>query len=164
MTLNIDMDPRYRFHTFFEGQFFMTNFKKYYHIPNDTKIYFKSEVFGISQIKAGGEVYDYPALEKDGAVLFPIDFVMRAAGFECTYRWADYTYHITAGDRKYTIYRDGRMVEETSSGEVEVDDHCVPLRPYSDSYNMLYMRQEDLERCFGLEFRYEDGTNTYVME
>lgn len=163
LALNIDMDPRYRFHTFFEGQFFMTNFKRYYHIPPETKIRFVSQVFQFSDVQAGEEVYDYPALEKDGVVMFPIDFVMRGAGFECVYRWADYTYHITANGKEYTIYRDGRLTEMGPSGEVLVDESCEPVRPYSDSYNMLYMSQEDLQRCFGLEFRYDSSKNLYLL-
>ena len=163
IALNIDLDPDYRFHMFFEGQFFMNNFRKYYRIPDDVEIRFQSDVFDISRVQAGGEVYDYPALEKDGTVLFPIDFVMRAAGFSCTYRWADYTYHITANSKDYVLYRDGRLMEQAASGEVLADPDCLPRRPYSDSYNMLYMRQEDLERCFGLRFDYDDCRDTYVL-
>lgn len=163
ITLNIDLDPNYRFHTFFEGNFFMSNFRKYYRIPQDVTIKFASGVFRISQVEAGGKVYEYPVLERDGVVMFPIDFVMGGAGFSCTYRWADFTYHITAHDKDYVIYRDGRLVEETPEGQVLLDEDCLPRRPYSDSLNMLYMRQEDLERCFGLTFNYDQNTDTYRL-
>jgi len=163
IVLDMDLDWHYRYSMCFDGNFFLSNFRKYYRIPSETRIRFSSEEFQLSDLRAGEELCAFPVLEREGERLFPIDFVLRGAGVEYSFDWSDYSYQIWLDGNEYVLYRDGRLMEQTSQGETLVDDDCLARRPYSDAYNLLFMREEDLERCFKIEFNYNEGKNEFSV-
>lgn len=164
IVLDMDLNWRYRYSMCFDGSFFLSNFRKYYRIPAETHIRFSSEEFQLSDLRLGDELCSFPVLERKGERLFPIDFVFREAGVKYSFDWSDYNYRIWLDENEYILYRDGRLMEQTPQGEMLVDDDCLARRPYSDAYNLQFMREEDLKRCFKIEFDYNQEKNVFSVK
>lgn len=164
LTLSIDLEADYRFTMFFEGGYFLANFLSYYDLPQDIPVHFTSQVWDVSDVRAGEQRSVFPALEKDGELLMPIEFVFQAAGNTCDFHWTDHTFAIRLDGTDYLLYESGRLVQIMPDGsERVVDEHCVPRMPYSFTYTLLYLPAGDLERCFGFVFDYDAGTDCYVL-
>lgn len=165
LELSIDLEADYRFTMFFEGTYFYTNFLNYYRLPQDTPVRFTSQVWEVSGVEVDGQRCLFPALEKDGSLLIPIDFVFQASGGISEYHWTDYSFSLTCGGKKYTLYKDGTLVEHLTDGENRVvDENCRPIMPFSYTYTLQYLSAEDFERCFGIVFDYDAAVGCYVLQ
>lgn len=163
LTLSVDLEADYRFTMFFEGHYFLSNFLRYYGLPQDIPLRFTSEIWDVSGLRVGERESTFPALEKDGELLIPIEFLFQAAGGVCEFHWTDYTFFISFRGWDYTLYEDGRLVQHLPSGEQRVvDSGCVPRMPYSYTYTLLYLPAEDFQRCFGIVFDYDEENDCYV--
>lgn len=165
LALSIDLDADYRFTMFFEGTYFLENFLQYYEIPRDIPLRFTSQIWDVSDVQVGDQKSTFPALEKDGVLLMPLEFVFQASGNQCQFYWTDHTFAITYGGENYTLYEDGRLVRQLpEGGEEVVDTNCVPRMPFSYTYTLLYLPAEDLARCFGIQFAYDGDSDCYVFQ
>lgn len=163
LSLCIDMDPDYRFNMFYEGSYFLAHFLKYYGLPSDITITFTSQEWDVSKVRINGQESTFPALEKDGQLLFPIEFVFQAAGGTCVYDWSNYSYEITWQDKSYTLYENGELMEHTDECSYLKDDDCRYIRPFSDTYTLLYLSEEDFARCFFIWFDYDPAEDVYSL-
>ena len=165
LSLSIDLDPDYRFTMFFEGTYFLENFLQYYGLPQDIPLTFTSQIWDISQVQVGDQRSTFPALEKDGELLLPLEFVFQASGNLCQFYWTDHTFAITYEGEAYTLYEDGRLIRHLpEGGEEVVDTNCAPRMPFSYTYTLLYLPAEDLSRCFGISFAYDQENDCYVFQ
>lgn len=163
LELSIDLDADYRFTSFFEGNYFLINFLQYNGLPIDTPVRFTSQVWDVSDVYVDGQRSVFPALEKDGQLLIPIDFVFQASGGTSEYLWTDYSFSLTHDGKSYTLYKDGTLVEHLPDGGRTVDESCEPIMPFSYTYTLQYLSADDFERCFGICFDYDAGTDSYVF-
>lgn len=163
LQLSIDLDPDYRFTVFFEGSYFLENFLQYYQLPSNTPVRFTSEIWDVSGLESGGQTSAFPALEKDGQLLFPIEFPFRNTGGACDFRWTDHTFAITCGGKSYTLREDGQLfLNQPGGGGSLVDGGCTPQMPFSFTYTQMYLSAEDFARCFGITFDYDAGSDSYT--
>lgn len=164
LELSIDLDADYRFTSFFEGNYFLINFLQYYGLPIDTPVRFTSQEWDVSDVYVDGQRSTFPALEKDGRLLIPIDFVFQAAGGTSEYLWTNYSFSLTHGGRSYTLSKDGVLVEHLPEGDRTVDENCPPVMPFSYTYTLQYLDAEDFARCFGIRFDYDAQADRYVYQ
>lgn len=163
LTLCIDMDPDYRFNMFYEGSYFLTHFLKYYRLPSDIHITFTSEEWKVSKVHINGQESTFPSLEKDGKLLLPIEFVFQSAGGTCVYDWSNSTYDITWQNAAYILYENGKLMEYSNGCGYLKDEDCQYVRPFSETYTLLYLSEEDFARCFGITFDYDPAENVYLL-
>ena len=164
LRLSIDLDADYRFTMFFEGDYFLTNFLKYYGLPQDTPVEFTSEVWDVSGVRTGERRSTFPALERDGELLLPIEFVFQSQGARCDFHWTDHTFSISWQGEDYTLYEDGRLIRlPAEGGEVPVDRDCRYVMPFSYTYTLLYLSAEDFARCFGIAPSYSASEDCYIF-
>ena len=160
LELSVDLDADFRFTMFFEGGYFLANFFRYYGLPEETPVRFTSDIWDVSDVEADGQRSVFPALERDGRLLLPIEFTLKALGGRCDFDWTDHTFTITRGDSAYLLYEDGRLERDG----VLVDDRCSYVMPFSYTYTLLYLPADDFERCFGVEFEYDAARDCYVAK
>lgn len=160
LTLSIDLDADYRFTMFFEGGYFLANFLRYYELPEDTPVRFTSDVWDVSGVEAGGKTSTFPALERGGMLLLPIEFVFQSLGERCDFDWTDHTFTMTHDGETYLLYEDGRL----ERGGAVIDGGCRYVMPFSYTYTLLYLSEDDLARCFGIEFDYDAASDTYIIK
>ena len=160
LTLSIDLDADYRFTMFFEGGYFLANFLRYYELPEDTPVRFTSETWDVSGVEVGGKTSVFPALERDGTLLLPIEFVLQSLGARCDFDWTDHTFTIERGGETYLLREDGRLERDG----VTVDENCQYVMPFSYTYTLLYLPADDFARCFGVTFDYDAAGDTYIVK
>lgn len=164
LELSIDLDADYRFTMFFEGSYFLTNFRQYYRIPAECPIRFTSQEWDLSDVEVNGAKSEFPALEKDGELLYPIFFVISNLGETCQFDWSRLTYTITREGRTYTLADDGQLWEHLPDGSTTLaDGSCELVMPFSYTYTLLYISAGDLERCFGITADYDAARDCYVF-
>ena len=161
--LNIDIDDRYRFTMFFEGSYFLENFKQYYDIPVSTKIVYKSEKWKVSEIACGDAVYDFPTLEDETGLYFPVEFAVQSAGGSATWSWKNQTYTITLDGRTYFASRDGQLRLYKPEGSELLSEKFTILLPFSETYTLLYCPAEELREHLGVDFVYDAQNNRYTI-
>ena len=161
--LNIDIDDRYRFTMFFEGSYFLENFKRYYDIPDSTKIVYQSETWKVSEIASGDTVYDFPALEDETGLYFPVEFALQSAGGKATWSWKNQTYTITLDGKTYFASRDGRLRLYRPEGSELLSETFTILLPFSETYTLLYCPADELREHLGIDFEYDAQQNRYTI-
>ncbi|MBO4915955.1 MAG: hypothetical protein J5449_12215, partial [Oscillospiraceae bacterium] len=162
LELSIDLDADYRYTVFFEGGYFLANFLRYYGLPDDMPVRFTSDVWDVSDVEINGITSTFPALEKDGTLLLPIEFVFHALGERCDFDWTSNAFTIEHGSETYRLCEDG-LVLLTEDGETDVDAHCRYVMPFSYTYTLLYLSADDFMRCFGLSFDYDPARDCYTV-
>ena len=145
---------------FFEGGYFLANFLRYYELPEDTPVRFTSDVWDVSDVEIGGKTSTFPALERDGMLLLPIEFVFQSLGGRCDFDWTDHTFTITHDGETYLLYEDGRL----ERGGAVIDGGCRYVMPFSYTYTLLYLSEDDFARCFGIAFDYDAASDTYTVK
>ena len=163
LELSIDLDADYRFTVFFEGGYFLANFLRYYDLPDDTPVRFTSEVWDVSDVACGGKTSTFPALERDGTLLLPIEFVFQSLGERCTFDWTDDAFTIEHGGETYRLYERGLAHIAPDGGESAIDESCRYVMPFSYTYTLLYLSAEDFARCFGVTFAYDAASDCYLV-
>lgn len=161
--LDIDIDARYRFTMFFEGSYFLENFRKYYEIPDTTKIVYRSEKWKVSEIASGDTVYDFPTLEDETGLYFPVEFAVQSAGGTATWSWKNQTYTITLGGRTYFAAKSGQLRLYRPEGSELLSEDFTILLPFSETYTLLYCPASELREHLGVEFVYDAMANRYTI-
>lgn len=162
--LNIDIDPRYRFTMFFEGSYFLDNFKAYYDIPDTTKIVYRSERWKTSEIAGGGEIYDFAALEDETGLYFPVEFALERAGGRASWSWKNQTYTLTIDGRTFFASMDGRLREYLPDGTYALrSENFTILLPFSETYTLLYCPASELQERLGIDWTYDAQENRYTI-
>lgn len=162
--LDIDIDPRYRFTMFFEGSYFLDNFKAYYDIPAATKIVYKSSRWKTAQIASGETVYDFATLEDETGLYFPVEFALKSAGGQASWSWKNKTYTITIGGRTFFASMDGRLREYLPDGSYALrSERFTILLPFSETYTLLYCPASELKEQLGIDWTYDAQQNRYTI-
>jgi len=155
LTMSVDLEADYRFTMFFEGHYFLSNFLRYYGLPQDIPLRFTSEEWDVSNLQVGDAVSTFPTLEKDGELLVPMEFLFQESGHPCVFYWTDLHFELSYGGSDYALYSDGSLLRHLPDGGVEPVGYCVPRMPHSYTYTLLYLSAQDLERCFGITLSYD---------
>lgn len=160
LRLSVDLDADYRFTMFFEGGYFLANFLRYYQLPEDTPVTFTSEEWDVSGLRLGEKSSAFPALAKDGRLLLPIEFVFQALGERCDFDWTNHAFTVTRSGRTCQLFEDGTLRAE--DGTV-LDADCRYVMPFSYTYTLLYLSEEDFARCFDIHFDYNAAEDCYEI-
>lgn len=161
--LDIDIDGRYRFTMFFEGSYFLENFKKYYDIPESTKIVYKSRRWQLSEIACGDTVYDFPVLADETGLYFPVEFAMESAGGTASWSWKNQTYTLTLRGETYFATKSGVLTKYRADGSLLLSEDFTILLPFSETYTLLYCPAEQLRAYLGVEYSYDAQANRYII-
>ncbi len=162
--LNIDIDERYRFTMFFEGSYFLENFKRYYDIPDSTKLVYQSERWALAQIASGDTVYDFPTVEDETGLYFPVEFAVQSAGGTAVWSWKNQTYTITLDGNTYFASLDGHLRRYLPEGGSELlSQSFTILLPYSETYTLLYCPANELREQLGIDWVYDAQANCYAI-
>lgn len=162
--LDIDIDARYRFTMFFEGNYFLENFRQYYDIPDTTRIVYQSQRWNLARIASGDTVYDFPTLADDTGLYFPVEFAVQSAGGTATWSWKNQTYTITLDGKTYFAGRDGKLrVYLPEGGSKLLCDDFTILLPFSETYTLLYCPAEALRDQLGVDWAFDEQQNVYTI-
>ena len=159
LVLSVDPEPDYRFTEFFEGGYFLANFLRYYRLPEDIPVRFTSELWDVSGLRLGERTAVFPALEKDGTLLLPIEFVFQALGERCDFDWTNHSFTLTRTGVTYVLEETGRLTGDGGTAE----ENCRYVMPFSFTYTLLYLSEEDFSRCFGISFAYDGAADEYLI-
>lgn len=161
--LSIDFDGDYRFTMFFEGNYFLENYLAYYDLPVDTHVTYTSDRWDVSRVVAGDTELRFPSIELDGETLFPVEQVVNSGGGSAVFDWQDHSYTVEWNGESWFQTEDGKLYRLDGDTRTLVDEDCFYIMPFSYTYTLLYMSEETLERCYGITFDYDAGTDTYTL-
>lgn len=162
---NIDIDPRYRFTMPFEGDYFYTNFRKYYHMDADTPLIFTSSRWTLGWIaNADGTACVFPTLADETGLYFPFEQALASIGGKAVYSWRDHSYDVTLGGDRWHITAEGKISRVNDDGKQTVlGNDFVILLPFSETYTLLYADASQLTQYFGVTWTYDAATSQYTL-
>lgn len=162
---NIDIDPRYRFTMPFEGNYFYTNFRKYYRMEESTPLVFTSEKWKLGWLENGdGTTCPFPTLEGGGTLWFPFEQALTALGGRAVYSWRDHSYQVTLGDSSWYISAAGEISRVEADGTLTLlGTDFEPYLPFSETYTLLYADAARMQEYLGINWTYDEQQRSYTL-
>lgn len=163
---NIDIDPRYRFTMPFEGNYFYTNFRKYYQMDEDTPLVFTSEKWKLGWVDNGdGTTCPFPTLEDETGLYFPFEQALSSIGGKATYSWRDHSYELTLGENAWHISAEGEISRKNADGSQTVlGSDFTLLLPFSETYTLIYADAAQMQRYLGITWTYDAQSGVYTLQ